>query len=151
MSRLNNSPGLFASLTTAGLLFSLLVKLKLQRGSAPDPVSCSVFTFASLMASLRSVVLSRLQSVRSSHSIVSLSFASLRGFQYILQFIGIFLHITCFTCIILEFTIKILEKGKQSQKLALKGLNLCFNIMNVKLCLLNQEIGLYWSNSTHNY
>ena len=24
---------------------------------------------------------------------------------------------------------------------ALKGLNLCFNIMNVKLCLLNQEVG----------
>ena len=23
---------------------------------------------------------------------------------------------------------------------ALKGLNLCFNLMNVKLCLLNQEI-----------
>ena len=23
----------------------------------------------------------------------------------------------------------------------LKGLNLCFNIMNVKLCLLNQELG----------
>ena len=27
----------------------------------------------------------------------------------------------------------------------LKGLNLCFNIMNVKLCLLNQEMDL----STH--
>ena len=27
-------------------------------------------------------------------------------------------------------------------KRALKGLNLCFNIMNVKLCLLNQELDL---------
>ena len=26
---------------------------------------------------------------------------------------------------------------------ALKGLNLCFNIMNVKLCLLNQEVEEY--------
>ena len=34
-----------------------------------------------------------------------------------------------------------LSSSKQaSMGLSLKGLNLCFNIMNVKLCLLNQEI-----------
>ena len=32
---------------------------------------------------------------------------------------------------------KILQKR---WRLTLKGLNLCFNIMNVKLCLLNQEL-----------
>ena len=35
----------------------------------------------------------------------------------------------------------------------LKGLNLCFNIMNVKLCLLNQEFGAHfpsiWAISSH--
>ena len=28
----------------------------------------------------------------------------------------------------------------------LKGLNLCFNIMNVKLCLLNQELAFFFLN-----
>ena len=35
-----------------------------------------------------------------------------------------------------------MNKRKIREKLALKGLNLCFNIMNVKLCLLNQEFAL---------
>ena len=39
--------------------------------------------------------------------------------------------------------LKIKEKDKienPSGLVTLKGLNLCFNIMNVKLCLLNQEL-----------
>ena len=35
---------------------------------------------------------------------------------------------------------KIWKNRNTGQSPALKGLNLCFNIMNVKLCLLNQEL-----------
>ena len=43
---------------------------------------------------------------------------------------------------IAKTTLKCLENGG---KRTLKGLNLCFNIMNVKLCLLNQEFSAHFA------
>ena len=36
----------------------------------------------------------------------------------------------------------VMNQHKEQQDASLKELNLYFNIMNVKLCLLNQEIGI---------